>query len=406
MTYETLSAAQRLYLDRMGVRYSLPLRVDNRELVAALGEVERQHSEERSDMQEARAIARVLAGKQARPVAPASLPPVLGHIRAALLAIAVLLLVIAFLVGRGHAQVDVIRLQDNAGNPVGTIAAPFTWKAGANCNFTKTASLVTFNCPAGGGTFPQTMTAVAHKWLKSYDAGTGLFTQTQPDYTDLTSLPTLPATLANVAHKWLNSYDAGTGLFTQTQPACGDLSDAGSGCGAAAGVPTTRNVNTSAPLSGGGDLSADRTLSCPTCVTAAPFPVFAFCGGTVGNGNGTWYVIHPTPNTGGNDSCAAPTTNTATPTMPIAGTAARLCASVQTACTTGLDVTLFTGATVGALSASTLTVNMGTTAAGTAVCDTTHTVSMAQDVFWTVEIRPKQATETCKNVAVSFKVTP
>jgi len=33
----------------------------------------------------------------------------------------------------------------------------------------------------------------------------------------------------------------------------------------AAKVPTTRNVNTSSPLSGGGVLSSDLTLSCPTC---------------------------------------------------------------------------------------------------------------------------------------------
>ena len=31
----------------------------------------------------------------------------------------------------------------------------------------------------------QTFTAVAHEWLKSYDAATGLFTATQPDFTDI-----------------------------------------------------------------------------------------------------------------------------------------------------------------------------------------------------------------------------
>lgn len=35
------------------------------------------------------------------------------------------------------------------------------------------------------------------------------------------------------------------------------------------GVPPTRNVNTSTPLSGGGSLKSDLTLSCPTCVTTA-----------------------------------------------------------------------------------------------------------------------------------------
>lgn len=35
------------------------------------------------------------------------------------------------------------------------------------------------------------------------------------------------------------------------------------------GVPSTRNVNTSSPLSGGGALSSDLTLSCATCVTSS-----------------------------------------------------------------------------------------------------------------------------------------
>ena len=48
---------------------------------------------------------------------------------------------------------------------------------------------------------------------------------------DIPSLPylssgtTLAASLSAAAHKWLNSYNAGTGAFTQTQPATSDLSD-------------------------------------------------------------------------------------------------------------------------------------------------------------------------------------
>ena len=34
-------------------------------------------------------------------------------------------------------------------------------------------------------------------------------------------------------------------------------------------VPTTRNINTTSPITGGGDLSADRTIACATCVTSA-----------------------------------------------------------------------------------------------------------------------------------------
>jgi len=44
---------------------------------------------------------------------------------------------------------------------------------------------------------------------------------------------------------------------------------AGGGGGPGGGVPTSRLINTTAPLSGGGDLTTDRTLACPTCVTSA-----------------------------------------------------------------------------------------------------------------------------------------
>src|SRR5262245_58452958 len=39
--------------------------------------------------------------------------------------------------------------------------------------------------------------------------------------------------------------------------------------GGGADVPTSRLINTTAPLTGGGDLTANRTLACPTCVTSA-----------------------------------------------------------------------------------------------------------------------------------------
>ena len=68
-------------------------------------------------------------------------------------------------------------------------------------------------------TLAQTITNVTHKWLNSYDATTGLFTQTQPDYSDLTGLPTLPATKTPVAGEYLTGYDSTTGLFSQSTPA-------------------------------------------------------------------------------------------------------------------------------------------------------------------------------------------
>jgi hypothetical protein len=42
-------------------------------------------------------------------------------------------------------------------------------------------------------------------------------------YSQLSGVPTLAQTISNVAHKWLNSYNATTGLFTQTQPDFTDL---------------------------------------------------------------------------------------------------------------------------------------------------------------------------------------
>lgn len=38
------------------------------------------------------------------------------------------------------------------------------------------------------------------------------------------------------------------------------------------GAPTTRTINTTSPLTGGGDLSADRTFACPTCIVALVNP--------------------------------------------------------------------------------------------------------------------------------------
>ena len=96
---------------------------------------------------------------------------------------------------------------------------PVTWKVSGS-NIIAEALL-----PAG-------LTSVSHQWLKSYNASTGLFTQTQPACGDLSdsvstcnTLPTLPQSSSSVSHKWLNSYTSSTGAFTATQPASTDLSD-------------------------------------------------------------------------------------------------------------------------------------------------------------------------------------
>ncbi|MGC2234265.1 MAG: hypothetical protein WBA09_22380 [Candidatus Acidiferrum sp.] len=42
-------------------------------------------------------------------------------------------------------------------------------------------------------------------------------------YSSLAGLPTLPQTISNVTNEWLNSYNASTGIFTQTQPGFSNL---------------------------------------------------------------------------------------------------------------------------------------------------------------------------------------
>lgn len=83
---------------------------------------------------------------------------------------------------------------------------------------------------------PTTTATVVHQWLASYDATTGLFTQTQPDFTDISGiaasaqLPT-PTTstiggvkaIAQVASEWINSINA-SGEPQLSQPAVADVS--------------------------------------------------------------------------------------------------------------------------------------------------------------------------------------
>jgi len=60
----------------------------------------------------------------------------------------------------------------------------------------------------------QTYAAVTSQWLNSYDASTGLFTSTQPAYSDISGTPQLAQTFTSVAGEYLTGYTAGTGLFT------------------------------------------------------------------------------------------------------------------------------------------------------------------------------------------------
>ena len=59
---------------------------------------------------------------------------------------------------------------------------------------------------------------------------------------------------------------AGTGITIDPPSGVGVVTITADGGGG--GVPTTRNINTTAPLAGGGNLSADRTLSIPKATAA------------------------------------------------------------------------------------------------------------------------------------------
>jgi hypothetical protein len=79
--------------------------------------------------------------------------------------------------------------------------------------------------PGGSsGTFPITFAAVTHEWLNSYSSVTGLFTATQPAYTDISGTPQLAQTFALVTSEFLTSYNATTGLFTAAQPTYAGIS--------------------------------------------------------------------------------------------------------------------------------------------------------------------------------------
>ncbi len=113
---------------------------------------------------------------------------------------------------------------------------------------------------------PSTKAAVTSKWLASYDATTGAFTQTQPDYSDLTGRPTLPVTDAGSTHHFLTSYTSSTGAFTDAQPSAADLSDVATSVGNVLRANGTSFI--SAQL-GVGDLSAGALANGSTATTQA-----------------------------------------------------------------------------------------------------------------------------------------
>lgn len=115
---------------------------------------------------------------------------------------------------------------------------------------------------------PISIVKVAHEWLDSYDSTTGLFTQSQPAYSDLSGLPQLPQTIAAVAHKFFTSYTASTGLFVAAQPSFADISGQMSTAQLpSSGISTT--VVTAALTSGGAQGSMVFTNGILTASTPA-----------------------------------------------------------------------------------------------------------------------------------------
>ncbi len=105
-------------------------------------------------------------------------------------------------------------------DPTSSIQTQLNGKAasGANSDISSILGLTTPLSAAQGGTGAATGTGYA------YGNGTSPFTfSTTIPYSVLTGTPTLAATIAAVSHEWLNSYNATTGVFTQTQPTYADI---------------------------------------------------------------------------------------------------------------------------------------------------------------------------------------
>lgn len=86
---------------------------------------------------------------------------------------------------------------------------------------TSTTIVRTVSAGGSSGTviIPGNTPAILHQWIDAYDASTGMFHQSQPDYSDLTGTPTLPVTKTAITGEYLTAYDSTTGAFSQSTPA-------------------------------------------------------------------------------------------------------------------------------------------------------------------------------------------
>ena len=73
----------------------------------------------------------------------------------------------------------------------------------------------TFGYPAFAGVFPQDAPASLHEWLKSYTAATGVFTETQPAFSDISGVATLAQLPSGISS---NVLDMASGVETAPSP--------------------------------------------------------------------------------------------------------------------------------------------------------------------------------------------
>jgi hypothetical protein len=203
---------------------------------------------------------------------------------------------------RAHGQfskISTITAANNDNSQQGFFASPFTFKAGANCSFSVTGTVATFNCSGGAAGAGGSNTQVQYNSAGSLAGITSLTTDGTINtalagadwlFADLTTptkkfkfdasnisavttrtmnVPDANATFAQaiaaVSHKFITQMSA-QGLFTLGQPACADISDAGVFCAGTAYSSLTGIPSTFAP-------SAHNLLSAQHGDTVAASPV-------------------------------------------------------------------------------------------------------------------------------------
>jgi hypothetical protein len=125
---------------------------------------------------------------------------------------------------------------------------------------------------------PQDTPSIAHEWISAYNAITGVFSQSQPSFSDISGIA-LPSQLPNpttstlggveavnaVAHEWVNSISA-AGVPQLSQPSYGDIS----------GAPLPYLSGNTASL-GGSPMTVGQTITATATVTGSTTSMVAVC---------------------------------------------------------------------------------------------------------------------------------